>query len=254
MPSCIYCKAQTVGSEPPEHPIPEALGSSEVLPRGACCTACNSYMADLDKTIVDHPRIRMTLVFGEILGKRGKRKTDLSRHVRVHQDSSTVHVKLDPSGGEVTPQGFRIPIEYPKGWSEWKFSRGLHKVALGLVAWRCGAADALQAPLDTVRNYVRQPAGRHIRRPYAERLTRIPADLDVFRTRVLLRARHHYRIEWDTPAWVLVYLNFIYCEYIVCLLGDLTSIPSAQLESFMAKASLNERSLEQSDWQLRLTG
>src|SRR5947199_8355773 len=88
---CIYCRAATTGSEPPDHPCLQALGTRRFpLPRGAVCFWCNQYLKELDYHVCNHHHLATMIVFGGITGQNGRRRQTVYEHFRFDITTQTV--------------------------------------------------------------------------------------------------------------------------------------------------------------------
>lgn len=180
---CIWCK-QTGNPASVEHIIPEALGCPNelILERGEVCRACNTKLAFLDRAIVDEfdlvgfnsgvprkkfrpPRIdsRGNMVgyhtdqgpvFAINMERYPVTTPDGERVAAVGGSARNIRAKLEKVG-DTAQVSFNVPF----GQSP-LFVRGIHKIALGSVAYFLGAAAALQPSLDPVRSYVIHRSGR----------------------------------------------------------------------------------------------
>jgi hypothetical protein len=160
---CIYCLEDSSASKGRAHVFPEALKhNSDVLPVGAVCDACNNYLGELDRIVAAHPFVSLAIQFHGVPGKR-RRARD-----RVGGIDRTVH-----PGGITIPCSEPIETVAPSGRRTWtvqplldpsfdlyRFRRGLHHIALNLVAQTDGVERVYDSSFDRAREYVRRPKPR----------------------------------------------------------------------------------------------
>jgi hypothetical protein len=222
MTRCIYCCSETSESESIEHPLPESLGSRLTLPRGACCDGCNRYLSSLDDVFAHHPHIAGTIVFARIPGKKQKRRTAVSPFLGAEYSPGKLHLTVENTKGEThfDQGGLRLHLPDDPKWDEWKFSRALHKAALGLVGVLKGVELALDQRFDAVRKYIRRPVGRTDWRPYYQRVIRTKTKLSEIQT--FMAGGGEYKVgiaSGDRPGHTIVYLNLWVDEFVVDLEG-----------------------------------
>lgn len=207
MPICIYCRATTTGDEPPDHPIPQALGTHEyALPPGAVCTPCNGYLgANLDQNLCDHHHLAAFIVLTGARGSRGRTRTAMTPDLELDPVQGRLNVRARKGEATFVDNTLTIQSEGNRQFDGWKFSRGLHRVALGLLAQLQGPDAALDVIYDPVRAYIRSGDRRVFRRYYQ----RIAGQLG---------STFHMGIARADVA-TLVYLNFSISEFVVALNG-----------------------------------
>ncbi len=228
MPTCIYNREPTTGNEPEEHPIPEALGGREALPRGAVCAECNAYVSDLDQALRTHTHIAWFLVLAGVPGKGGKVRRQLAWGPEgvAEYDIKTGDLLFAPKPGYVQATEHSIAITHPASvFNDWKFSRALHKIALGVRALRQGVEVALDPRFDEVRTYVRRPASRRV-----------------------FRSRYHrfgeFAAPTATPCDAIAVIGtleaFYICigmdEFVVALAGDVSRLAISDLDALARTA------------------
>lgn len=179
---CIWCK-QTGNSSSVEHVIPEAVGCPKelILKNGEVCRACNTKLAFLDRAIVDefdvpafHSGVSRKKSRPSRIDSRGNMvgyRTDQGPVFAINMERYPVTtpdgVRVAAAGGstrniraKLEKVGDRAQISFktPFGSSP-LFVRGIHKIALGSVAYFLGAEAALQPDMDSVRSHVLQGVG-----------------------------------------------------------------------------------------------
>lgn len=250
MPTCIYCRAITSGDEPPDHPVAQALGNSRyALSPGDVCTPCNSYIADLDHHVCNHHHLATMIVFAGIKGSKGRlRRTihqDFSFDIRTQSMSITASKRLS-----VNRQPGHIAMNHPGSrFDEWKFSRGLHRMALGLAALAYSPETALLERFDEVRAYIRHPVNREVR-PYYQRITdRKLGNRSL--PRVFAEAKNQYYFAFDVehqPS--LVYMNLFVDEFGVALDGSLSTVSPNEVSYLASTAGIPDENLSRRPWGL----
>lgn len=226
MPTCIYCRATTDGNESVDHPLPQALGTSDYpLKRGAVCNTCNTYLSELDRNFCDHHHLSAMIVFGQLRGTKDRVRAGV--HPEFSFDVSKQHLTMQ--GGTGTVEDGTLVIRHPGNdtFDPWKFSRGLHRVALGLYAMNAGEEAALHRRYDNVRRYVRSPAGRHEYWPYRQR----PTDrLLGNRSLPPALAAQGFKLAFaSADCATYAYLNLFVSEFVVALDGDLQALSEEHL-------------------------
>jgi hypothetical protein len=189
---CIYCLQESIDA-PPEHVIPEALGCPEeaILRSGEVCEACNHGLAHLDVALADS--FDFARFFTNQPTKKGKPPSVSGRSnlaTIVTDGEPILHINLGP--GDVTlPDGRVLKAPTRKSTSvraqmtvrngeaavhfeahafqNPKFSRAIHKVAIGIIAGTLGRNAALAASLNPAREFVLKGVG-----PKRTVLCRIP--------------------------------------------------------------------------------
>ena len=157
---CLYCRAvRPAGTV--EHFIPERLGWGHpfTLPVGAVCDRCQNWASqDVDPAIwTGDIVLRTWLWWFQVPGKRG-------RLGRLSGDTGDM---FDPKAMSATmPPDTRTDND--KHRDELFFSRAVHKMALGAIAWDLSLERALDPIFDPVALTMRQgaflPYGRAIGR------------------------------------------------------------------------------------------
>ena len=156
---CIYCLEDSRASKGRAHVFPEAVKrNSDVLPIGAVCDACNNYLGELDRIVAAHPFVSLAIQFHGVPGKRGRARD------RVGGIDRTIH-----PGGITMPCTEPTETVSPNGERSWRvqplldpsfdldrFRRGLHHIALNLVAQMDGVDHVYDSRFDRVREYVRR--------------------------------------------------------------------------------------------------
>jgi hypothetical protein len=190
---CIYCLQESTEA-PPEHVIPEALGCPEqaILRKGEVCQACNNGLAHLDVALADS--FDLARFFTNQPSKDGKPPTIAGRSnvaTIVTNGEPILHINFGP-GDVKLPDGRVLKAPTNKGnsmrgkitldpdgkatiqgeahaFQNPKFSRAIHKVALGIIAGMLGRQAALAASLNPAREFVLKGVG-----PKRTVLCRIP--------------------------------------------------------------------------------
>lgn len=209
MPVCIYCKEPTSGDEPEAHPIPQALGTGDyALPSGWECGGCNAYFAaNLDQNFCDHHHLAMLIAMWGIRGTDGRTRTAITPDFNF--DPVNRHLTIRARRGEAEFKDGTLSIHSAgnRAFSNWKFSRGLHRIGLGVLALLAGADAVLPERYDRVRRYIRNPASRRVFWPYFQRITGG------------LVPKIHVGIATSDQA-TFFYINLVVSEFLVALDGD----------------------------------
>jgi hypothetical protein len=254
---CIYCLEATNGSEPEEHPVPEAVGGPFVLRRGDACGACNAYNARLDQAFCDQPHIAGMIVATGIQGKKKRVRSVLldSKSARATIGCRTGDAEVRAASRLVrkgADGGLHISLPAPPAFNDWMFSRALHKIALGMVAHQFGANAALETIYDEVRGYIRKPRNRQVK-PYLQRMN----DIRTF-TRRSLRTRlieQSFRFHAFLGHFLgLFYINLVLDEFVVSLYGDISFIDEDDLEALVMKTGLSSEHRNTGHWILQPGG
>lgn len=249
MLACIYCRGVTSGREPPDHPVPKALGTAPYsLPPGAVCIVCNTYLGDLDRNLCNHHHLAAMIVFGGLKGSKGRVRQIV--HPDFSFDVRTQHAKFLVTPRVSVEQGpGRLAFTHPgyTDFDEWKFSRGLHRMALGVLGLAYGPEITLAERFEEVRAYIRCPTGRHIR-PYYQRITDKRYGNRTL-PRALMQYGYHFIFELNTmPA--LAYLNLFVDEFLVALDSSLTCVAPEEASAFAASADVPKETLSRRPWGL----
>lgn len=211
--ACIYCRRVTQGDEPEDHPIPQALGTSDyALPRGAVCAACNRYFAsNLDQNLCDHHHLAAFIVLWQILGTGGRQRRAITPDFSI--DPTQARITARPRRGEASTVDNTLTIESAgnRQFCPWRFSRGLHRIGLGVLALQAGTKAALNPRYDAAREYVRRPSSRREFWPTYQRIAGgvVP--------------RIHVAFAVNERA-TYFYVNFVVSEFLVALDGDPTQL------------------------------
>jgi hypothetical protein len=127
----------------------------------------------------------------------------------------------------------------------WKFSRGLHRIALGALTMFSGVDAALERRYDRVRDYVRRPQSRLVW-PYLQRIT--DKRLGHISLPRWIEERGRYAFSFVTAAhYSLVYMNLFIDEFIVALDGRLDAQPANEIAR---RSQLPEAELSRRAWML----
>lgn len=229
---CIYCRGPTTLSESEEHPLPSSLGSTEWLPAGACCSECNNYLSALDTALVMHPHLRCMIVFGQLRDRKGRTRVDLAPHFEAKVEGGGLHIDVSQATGKLDEDGkLVIQGKADRRWDDWKFSRALHKVGLGLFAHAAGAEAALNPRLDEVRDYIRKPTSRSQVRSYAQRTVRRETSPWELRNQIVNDNRYEYHfLACEEQDWLLCYLHLWIDEFFIALGGSLNRFSDSDLD------------------------
>ncbi len=250
MPSCIYCRTKTGRNEPIDHPVPQALGVRESLPGGTVCSGCNSYLCDLDRNFCNHHHIAMMIVFGGLSGTKARLRKTVTQDLSFDVKKQHIQFFLDPERAsfEVQDGHLRITHASSSDFDEWKFSRALHRMALGLLALTVGPEVSLRETFDLVRAYIRQPSSRSMR-PYYQRISDKAYGNRSMRRTLEQRRRYHFALDIAAvPA--LVYMNFVVDEFAVALQGDLEPGAQERLDRLALSTGLSPCDLSSRPWAL----
>ena len=251
---CIYCRDATDGTERPDHPALQALGTRRMpLPCGAVCDACNDYVKELDRHVCNHNHIATMILSAGIIGSKGRIRRSLHEDQVFSYDLRTRTVTIRPNRRvSVERQGSRLAFSDPGpglgNFDPWKFSRGLHRIALGVLAMSSGCDVALEERFDGVRNYIRRPKGRHEMWRYYQRPTdRLRNNGAV--ARAVAEGWYYFSFDLErTPA--LAYLNLIVDEFVVALTGSLDTVSPADVTSFVESHRISEDRRSTRPWKL----
>jgi hypothetical protein len=185
MPICVYCRISTDGDNTKAHVFPEALGNRNlILPAGTECGKCNHYFGhELDSAIATHPNVAMALLYLDVKGKQQTPRKMLGSIERKPSEpgTSTLNFSIDRPKLTFTAEGgieFESIVRVPSGFRLSCFRRGLHHVAMSIVAFHEGPEAVLDARFDPVRTYIRRPRTRSEAWSYLDdspQLKQIPA-------------------------------------------------------------------------------
>lgn len=252
MPQCIYCRALTTGTEGVDHPLQRALGVREDqgLPPGAVCERrpgqnnCNNYFANtLDKQVCDQNHLAAMIVFADLPGQHGRRRREV--HPDFSFDVETLQGRVRSTDMKFSEKG--VDVTHPGNpFDPWKFSRGLHRMALGIFAATFGPELALDERFDPVRDYIRRPKDKRIW-PYYQRMTdkqlgnrSLPRWIDE-------RGRYVAAFASD-ESHNLAYMNLFVDEFIVALYGSIDALPPDEMAR---RSQLPESELSRRPWLLQ---
>lgn len=188
------------------------------------------------------------IVFGGLKGSKGRVRQIV--HPDFSFDVRTQHVKFLVTPRVSVEQGpGRLAFSHPgfTDFDEWKFSRGLHRMALGVLALAYGPEIALAQRYDEVRTYIRCPTGRRVR-PYYQRITDRRYGNRTL-PRALTQYGYYFIFELET-AMALAYLNLFVDEFVVALDGSLTRVPPEDASALAASADLPRETLSRRPWGL----
>jgi hypothetical protein len=244
MSNCIYCRAATDGREPEDHPVLQALGTTRALPRGDVCGACNAYLSDLDHHICNHHHIAGMIAFGQIVGTKKRSRSTVSDGFSF--DSREQHLEIRGASGRVNGRAIELQLERTRDFSEWKFSRGLHRMALGILACEQGPAAALNRRFDATRDYIRRPTGRDVRK-YFQRVSNKILGNRSYPLALAARGKYHFLI-LTSDSDVFVYMNLFVDEFVVALDGNIEHLQPDDLVSIAAQSGLPAQELSDRPW------
>jgi hypothetical protein len=238
MPQCIYCPTVTIGNEPPDHPLPEALGAKEKLPPGAVCRMCNDYLKDLDYALCNHPHLAGMIVGAQMFGKKNRIRTVMSDELEIDMRNQVLRIKKSKCTIDRTePNVTHIHIPGPK-IDEWKISRALHRSGLGAFALKESVQMALHPMFDDVRKYIRQPANRVIR-PFLQRISdQRWSPRTMGPTVGKLGGVHFVAIRCPWNSFCVFYFNLIVDEFVVVAAGDFNVLRDRRLFQEFEKSAL----------------
>lgn len=237
MPICIYCRAGTSGSEPPDHPVLQALGTRHyALPRGDVCVACNGYLGDLDQQVCNHHHLAGLIVVAGIKGSGGRIRKAVHDHFSFDPLIRTVTITPSSRFTAKRAADGSLTIAHPGNpFNEPKFSRGLHRMALGLVAFEYGAEIALGQRFDGVRDYIRRPRDGRTVWSYYQRPTDKKWTGSTL-ARAVGEGLYYFTLD-PGGTLALVYLNLFVDEFIVALDGELASVSTDEASAFASSES-----------------
>lgn len=251
MPQCIYCRAFTTGTEGVDHPLPRALGvrDDQGLPPGAVCERrpgqnnCNNYFSNtLDKQVCDQNQLAALIVLGDLPGRHGRRRREI--HPDFSLDVGTLEGRVRSS--DVKFSEGRVDITHPGNPFDFQlFSRGLHRIALGIFGVMWGPDLALDERFDPVRQYIRWPRDRRIR-PYYQRMSDRELGNRSLPRWIEQRGRYVSVFASD-EAYNLVYINLFVNEFIVALHGDISALPPDEMAR---RSELPDMELSRRPWLL----
>lgn len=160
MPHCIYCRAQTTGKEGRAHALPEAIFTNDcVMPPGAQCDGCNSYLKRLDSSLASYSGISLWIQALGLPGKKGRSRQQLGWFQRA-PDQAQPTFRIQPEGiHHIDTKGQKpiVAVRTPSGWKPSEFHRALHCVAFNVLSFHLSEQQLLDPLFDPVRNYVRRP-------------------------------------------------------------------------------------------------
>ena len=185
---CAYCLEEALEGTV-EHIVPRALDDSEcyVLPAGRVCRRCNHATRRLDEAVQDNSYFLMRGAAAGVHHRRKRRKVYKRGDTRAVVEFEPSREVVFPSGATLLP--FEYTIEGPAAFDardgtltftadghasrfdEWRFARGLHKMALGRLCKEyldASSPDECYGPdLESLRRYVINPRhGREEWWPY----------------------------------------------------------------------------------------
>jgi hypothetical protein len=242
---CIYCSEQTNGNESEDHPLPQALGTAAyVLPKGAVCDACNAYLGDLDHNLCNHHHLAGLIVFGQLPGTDGRRRKFVAPGLVF--DSAKNH--LDLRGGRVTHEAGQFKVRDPgnERFDQWKFSRGLHRLGLGVYALVSGPTAALEPRYDAIRRYIRQPSSRSEFMAYLQR----PSDRILGNRTMPVAVRHQgFKTSFAVcKDATFAYIHLFVSEFIVALAGDVRLLHDGDRQQLAVEAGVPEVGVSKRPW------
>lgn len=183
------------------------------------------------------------LVFGAIRGSDGRLRRTVHPSLRYYVE--TQRIELFAPTASVGEDGILAEDPTTPDFDLWKFSRGLHRMALGAMALVHGADRALNSAYDAVRTYVKRPNDRRMR----WFLQRINPNTPGHRTfRRLLRRRGRYFIALTDDPTSLVYMNFFTSEFIVALAGDVAGVEPWYADAIARGCGLPPSELPGASW------
>jgi hypothetical protein len=138
--------------------VPEALAKNElVLPVGAECDRCNSYLGDIDGILAKHPLVSLAAQLLNLPGKRGHARKMIGTAAR-RPEAKAIAVPVR-ARKRVTAEGdvWNTTLLVDPAFDDYRFRRALHHLALNAVASTRGVDAALDSRFNNVRRYVREP-------------------------------------------------------------------------------------------------
>lgn len=234
-----------MGDEPVDHPLPQALGTSAYsLPAGDVCAACNAYLSDLDQNFCNHHHLAGMIVFGQVPGT--KNRTRISVAPDLSFDPARHHLAMTGGRGTFEDGVLTMRADGNTRFDNWKFSRGLHRIALGVLALSTSASIALEAQYDSTRKYVRSPQGRSEFRTYLQR----PSDRRLGnRTLPVALRQQGYRYGfWQVGDAFCFYLNLFVSEFIVAFWGEPADLREADRHSISVRSCPTGTPLSRRPW------
>jgi hypothetical protein len=251
MPVCIFCRSATTGTEPLEHPALQALGTSKYpLPRGAACGGCNHYLKDLDQHVCNHHHLASLISIGGILGQKGRLRSEVSPRVIFDHSTQSISFRIGSNTAVSFSDGHLNVAEpgYTK-FDEWKFSRGLHRIALGVLAYCYDADVALRSCFDPVRDYIRKPPyGRDDHKLFYQRIVATTHTARTLRESIASGA-FYFAFHLDQSR-TLAYMNLLVDEFVVALSGQLQDASDNAADALAAHSDAPWRQRSRRRWVL----
>lgn len=172
------------------------------------------------------------IVFGRLPGTKERLRKQV--HPDFSFDADEQHLTM--KGGTGSTENRTLTIRHPgnRTFSAWKFSRGLHRIALGALALIEGPEAALRPRYDGVRRYIRAPKDRREFWPYYQRPTDKLLGNQGFPP--ALAAQGFKASCAASDAATLIYLNLFVSEFVVALDGDLNQLTDAHLGELASSA------------------
>lgn len=167
---CLYCLKDASGATSQDHPLLEALGTSEVLPKGFVCDRCNRYFGKhLDQPLADYLPIAERIVLGRIAGKKGRLRRRLNDRVSVDVSPERIHLEIDQAEIRRSDHDDRALLVFakPRALDPRVISRALYRASLGVLA-ACEPIKAFDPRFDDVRTYIREPPYGYVPRRFLE--------------------------------------------------------------------------------------
>ncbi len=230
--------------------MPQALGVREPLPKGTVCSRCNIYLSDLDRNFCNHHHIATMIVFGGLPGTKARLRKTVAQDLSFDVKKQHIQLFLDSKRASFEIQVGHLRIIHPgsNDFDEWKFSRALHRMALGLLALTSGSEVSLRETFDLVRAYIRQPSSRSMR-PYYQRIIDKTYGNRSLPRALEQRRRYHFALDLAvTPA--LLYMNLVVDEFVVALQGDLEPGAQERLDRLALSTGLTPCDLSSRLWAL----
>lgn len=184
------------------------------------------------------------IVFGQIPGTKNRTRVTVSPDLSF--DPVRGHLAIKGGEGTINDNGPKLRSDGNTRFDNWKFSRGLHRIALGVLALRTGATVALERRYDIARTYVRSPQGRSEFRTYLQR----PTDrlLGNHSMPIAIRDQGYKYGFWELDGVLYFYLHLFVSEFIVSFWGDPKYLSDGNRDWIAASSCPLGTTLSKRDW------
>lgn len=166
---CIYCRRDSRNSVSYEHVIPESLGNTEwVLLPGVVCDDCQAYLGTkVEPALFEHPHIAFRRVLLGVKSKKNVVPKKVTKQIDMEMSPTRIDLSLDARKGKVTAGKDYVMVQLVDESRNFdtRFSRALHKIAIGAMGYFKTPEFALDPRFDNARKFVRHPQTNQFR-PY----------------------------------------------------------------------------------------